>query len=313
MPLTGVNENCKEVIMILKSLGTVLEIAKSKPAVKMAVAAAADDHALHAVKEASKAGIIIPILAGDKKAIEDISRKIEFDLSGIEIIDEKDPLKASSIAVSLIKKGEAQILMKGLIGTADLLRTVLNKENGIGKGTIMSHVALLESPYYHKILCITDSGMIVAPDLKEKTEIINNAVEIYKKLNLDKPKVAILAAVELVNEKMEATTHAAMLVVMNRRGQIKDCIIDGPLAFDNIVSKEACTHKGIVTEVGGDADIILFPNIETGNSVYKSLTYLGGATIAAVVLGATAPIIVTSRADSDKSKFMSIALAAAMR
>jgi len=299
--------------MVLKSLESILEIAKSKPSARMAVAAAADDHALYAVKEAAKAGLIVPILTGDKKAIEEIARKLEFSLSGIEIIDEKDPVKSSAIAVSLVKKGEAQILMKGLVGTADLLRTVLHKENGISRGTVMSHVALVESPHYHKLLCITDSGMIVAPDLKEKTEIINNAVEIYKKLKLDKPKVAILAAVELVNEKMEATTHAAMLVVMNIRGQIKDCIIDGPLAFDNIVSKEACTHKGIVSEVGGDADIILFPNIETGNSVYKSLTYLGGATIAAVVLGASVPIIVTSRADSDKSKFMSIALAAAMR
>lgn len=299
--------------MILKSLESVLEIAKSKPAAVMAVAAAADEHALDAVKEAAKAGIIIPILTGDKQSIKDIAGRIGFELDGIEIIDEKDPIKACATAVSLIKSGKAQILMKGLVGTADLLRAVLNKDNGISKGTVMSHAAILESPYYHKVLCITDCGMIIAPDLKEKTEIINNVVDIYKKLNLEKPKVAILAAVELINEKMEATTHAAMLVMMNKRGQIKDCIIDGPLAFDNIISKEACTHKGIVTEIGGDADIVILPNIETGNTLYKALVYLGGATVASVALGASAPIVLTSRSDSDRTKLMSIALAAAMQ
>lgn len=299
--------------MILKSLESVLEIAKSKPAVKMAVAAAADDHALDAVKEAAKAGIIFPILTGDKQAIENIAGRIGFDLKGIEIIDEKDPVKSCAIAVSLIKTGKAQILMKGLVGTADLLRAVLNKENGISRGTVMSHAAILESPHYHKLLCITDCGINIAPDLKEKTDIINNVVDIYIKLKLDKPKVAILAAVELINEKMEATTHAAMLVIMNKRGQIKNCIIDGPLAFDNIISKEACTHKGIITDVGGDADIVILPNIETGNTLYKALVYLGGATVASVALGALVPIVLTSRSDSDRSKLMSIALAAAMQ
>ncbi len=299
--------------MILKSLESVLDIAKSKPAVIMAVAAAADEHALDAVKEASKAGIIIPILTGDKQSITDIAGRIGFKLDGIEIIDEKDPIKACATAVALIKTGKAQILMKGLVGTADLLRAVLSKENGISKGTVMSHAAILESPNYHKVLCITDCGMNILPDLKEKADIINNVVDIYKKLKLDKPKVAILAAVELINEKMEATTHAAMLVMMNKRGQIKDCIIDGPLAFDNIISKEACTHKGIVTDVGGDADIVILPNIETGNTLYKALVYLGGATVASVALGASVPIVLTSRSDSDRSKLMSIALAAAMQ
>ncbi|HNX23523.1 MAG TPA: bifunctional enoyl-CoA hydratase/phosphate acetyltransferase [Spirochaetota bacterium] len=299
--------------MVLKSLETVLEIAKSKPAAKMAVAAAADDHALDAVKEASKAGIISPILVGDKNSIKKIADKLAFNLDGIEIIDETDPVKSCAIAVSMIRSGKAQILMKGLVGTAFLLRAVLNKENGISRGTVMSHAALLESPQYHKLLCITDCGMNILPTLNEKADIINNVVEIYKKLKLDKPKIGILAAVELINEKMEATTHAAMLVTMNRRGQIKDCIIDGPLAFDNIISKEACDHKGIITEIGGDADVVILPNIETGNTLYKALVYLGGATVASVALGASAPIVLTSRSDSDRSKLMSIALAAAMQ
>lgn len=299
--------------MILKSLEALLEIAKSKPAAKMAVAAAADDHALDAVKEAAKAGIITPILTGDKKAIEEIAFKIDFNLDGIEIIDEKDPVKSCAIAVSLIKTGKAQILMKGLVGTAVLLRAVLHKENGISRGTVMSHAALLESPYYHKLICITDCGMNIAPTLNEKADIINNVVDMYKKLKLEKPKVGILAALELINEKMEATTHAASLVIMNKRGQIKDCIIDGPLAFDNIISKEACDHKGITTEIGGDADIVIMPNIETGNTLYKTLVYLGGATVASVALGASVPIVLTSRSDSDRSKLMSIALASAMQ
>jgi phosphate butyryltransferase len=299
--------------MILKSLESLLEIAKSKPAANMAVAAAADDHALDAVKEAAKAGIITPILIGDKKAIEEIAFKIDFNLAGIEIIDEKDPVKCCTTAVSLIKTGKAQILMKGLVGTAVLLRAVLHKENGISRGTVMSHAALLESPYYHKLICITDCGMNIAPTLAEKADIVNNVVDMYKKLKLDKPKVGILAALELINEKMDATTHAASLVIMNRRGQIKDCIIDGPLAFDNIISKEACDHKGITTEIGGDADIVIMPNIETGNTLYKTLVYLGGATVASVALGASVPIVLTSRSDSDRSKLMSIALASAMQ
>jgi len=299
--------------MILKSLESVLEIAKSKPPAKMAVAAAADEHALDAVKEASKAGIVTPILVGDKKTIEEIAARLAFDLKGIEIIDEKDPVKSCAIAVSLIKTGKARILMKGLVGTAFLLRAVLNKENGISRGTVMSHAALLESPNYHKLLCITDCGMNILPNLNEKADIINNAVEIYKKLKMEKPKVGILAAVELINEKMEATTHAAMLVTMNKRNQIKDCIIDGPLAFDNLISKEACDHKGITTDIGGDTDIVILPNIETGNTLYKALVYLGGATVASIALGASVPIVLTSRSDSDRSKLMSIALAAAMQ
>lgn len=299
--------------MILKSLESVFEIAKSKPPARMAVAAAADEHALDAVKEALKAGIVTPVLIGNRDEITGIAGRLSFDLNGIDIVDEKDPVKACSIAVSMIRNGEAEILMKGLVGTALLLRAVLNKENGISRGTVMSHAALLESPNYHKLLCITDCGMNILPTLNEKADIINNAVEIYKKLKMDRPKVGILAAVELVNEKMDATTHAAMLVTMNRRGQIKDCILDGPLAFDNIISKEACDHKGIQTDIGGDADIVILPNIETGNTLYKALVYLGGATVASVALGASAPIVLTSRSDSDRSKLMSIALAAAMQ
>lgn len=236
-----------------------------------------------------------------------------FPIESAEIIDEEDPVKASEIAVSLIREGEAQILMKGHIGTADLLRVILNSEKEIGRGVTMSHAAFIECSRYHKLLCITDAGINVSPGLKEKVDIIKNAVGLYKKLRLREPKIAILAAIELVNEKMQATIDAAVLTQMNRRGQIKNCLIDGPFAFDNVISREACEYKGIITDVGGDADIVLCPDIETGNTLYKALTYLAGSTTASVILGASFPVVLNSRSDSDRSKLMSIALAAALQ
>lgn len=299
--------------MILTSLDQVFEIAKSKPARRIVVAAAADEHALAAVKMAMKEGIVAPLLVGDDKSIEKIAGDTGFPIDGVEIIHEKNPVEASKIAVRIVKDGEADILMKGLVGTADLLRIILNRDAGIGTGVTMTHAALIECPNYHKLLCVTDAGMNVAPTIKEKVDIIKNAVSIYKKLRLDDPKIAVLAAVEVINEKMQATIDAAMLTQMNRRGQIKNCIIDGPFAFDNVVSKEACEYKGIKTEVGGDADIVLCPEIETGNTLYKALTYLANSTAASILLGAAVPVVLNSRTDSDRSKLMSLALAAAMQ
>ena len=298
--------------MVLNSLDQVLEIAKSKPARRIVVAAAADEHALAAVQMAMKDNIVSPILVGDNKIIEKISKETGFPVKNAEIINENNPVEACRIAINIIRDGEAKILMKGLVGTADLLRVILNRETGIGRGVTMTHAALIECPAYHKLLCITDAGMNVAPGIKEKVDIVKNAVDIYKKLRLDNPKVAVLAAVEVVNEKMQATIDAAMLTQMNRRGQIKDCIIDGPFAFDNIVSREACEYKGIVTEVGGDADIVLCPELETGNTLYKTLTYLANSTAASVLLGASVPVVLNSRTDSNRSKLMSLALAAAL-
>jgi phosphate butyryltransferase len=171
---------------------------------------------------------------------------------------------------------------------------------------------LFETPNYHKLIAVTDAAMNVAPELSEKIHIVNNAVELFNRLGISKPKVAILSAVELVNPKMQATIDAALLKVMNNRGQIKNCIIDGPLALDNAISKEAAAHKGIISDVAGDADILVTHDINTGNVLYKSLNFMGGAVSAAVIMGAQAPIVLTSRADSEISKKLSIALAAAM-
>ncbi len=298
--------------MILKSLQGFIELAKQKETRRLAVAAAADKPVLEAVGNAMKEGIVQPLLVGDKEGIEKIASEIGFNLEGIEIIDEKNPAKASRVAVSLVREGKADVLMKGLVGTADLLRAVLDKENGLRKGATLSHVAFFETPHYHKLIAVTDAAMNVAPDFKEKIAIVKNAVEAYHKLGVKNPKVAAIGAVEVVNPKMEPTVHAAMLTMMNKRGQIKGCIVDGPLALDNAVSAEACHHKGIESEVGGDADIILCPDIEAGNVLYKSLNFIGGAVSAAVIMGAKVPVVLTSRADTDTAKLMSIALAAAM-
>lgn len=298
--------------MHLKSFDEVIKIAKGKKSKKIAVAAAADKHALEAVKNAITEEIVEAVLFGDEEKIREIAEQINFDLSETRIVNENDPVKASALAVAAIRNGEADILMKGHVSTGPLLKVVLDKENGLRKGATLSHVALMESPYYHKLLCVTDAAVNVAPEFKDKVEIINNAVEAFHKLGIAEPKVAVIGAVEVVNPKMEATEHAALLTLMNRRRQIKGCIIDGPLALDNAISKEAADHKGIISDVAGDCDIILTPDINGGNILYKSLNFLGGATAGAVIMGATVPIVLTSRSDSERSKLCSIALAAAM-
>lgn len=296
--------------MVLKSLNSFIEIAKQKPKKKIVVAAAEDQPVLEAVRDAQKEGIAEPIFVGNKKMIVEIAKMINYDISNIEIIDEESPALSSKIAVKIIRDNKAQILMKGLVSSPDYLKAVLDKENGLRKGELLSHVGFFESPNYHKVFALTDAAQNIAPDLNEKKSIITNAIDLFHRLGIKIPKVAVIAAVESVNQKMEATIHAALLTMMNKRKQIRGCIIDGPLAFDNAISAEAAKHKGIDSEVSGDVDLVVAPNIEVANALYKSFTYMGGATVAAVILGATVPIILTSRADSDRSKLMSIALAA---
>jgi phosphate butyryltransferase len=298
--------------MTLKSLSDIVELAKAKETRRLVVAAAADKPVLEAVKNAYQEGIIIPVLVGNKSEIERISKEINFDLANVDIYEENNPSKAPVKAVALIKEGKADILMKGLVSTAPLLRAVLDKENGLRKASTLSHFALIESPYYHKLLGVTDAAMNIAPEFNEKVNIIKNSVEVFHRLGNMNPKVAIVGPLEVVNPKIESTTHAAMLTVMNQRGQITGCTIDGPFAIDNAVSKEAAEHKGITGEVAGDADILVAPELNSGNILYKTLMFMGGCTSAAVIMGAKVPVVLTSRADTDKSKMMSIALAAAM-
>jgi len=286
-------------------------MARSHTKKRLALAAAHDAHALEAVISAQKAGIIEGILVGDQKAITEIALKSGLDLNGTAIVDEPNNDKAAAICVQMIREKKADILMKGNLGTSNLLRAVLNKENGLRTGEQISHLALFELPTYHKVIGLSDAAMNITPDLSGKASIIKNATEYLRRLGVEKPKVAILAAVETVNPDMKSTLEASALAKMADRGQIKGCIVDGPLAFDNAVSKESAEYKGIVSPVAGDADLLIADDIDAANGLYKAFIYFAGAKCAAVILGAAAPIVLTSRADSDETKLNSIALAAA--
>jgi len=297
---------------MLSKLSELREIVKKSPKKKLVVAAAQDEHSLEAVMAATEMKVIDPILIGDKIIIEDIAKQKKVNLSKATIIDEPNLNQAVAKAVKLVHFGEADILMKGKVGTATLLKGVLNKEWGLRKSDILSHIALFEVPaYHHKLIALTDVAMNIAPDLNAKVQIINNAIEFLNKLGIAEPKIAVLGAVELVNEMMPATMDAALLSKMADRGQIPNCLIDGPLAFDNAISAESAKHKGIRSAVAGDADLLLLPDIEAGNVLYKAFVFFANAKVAACVLGATAPIVLTSRSDSEESKLDSIILAAA--
>ena len=296
----------------MKRLEDLVKMAAKNGRRTLIVAVAQDKDVLLAVKYASDAGIIKPVLVGDPDEIKVAAGEAGLDISNIEIFPETDNQQACNMAAGLARDNKGSILMKGMVTTGILMKAVLDKGNGLMSGSLLSHIAFFESPYYHKLICVTDAALNISPDLQEKAGIINNAVDALHRLGIALPKVGILAAVETVNPKMEATTHAAMLVSMQKRNQIRGCLIDGPLALDNAISAEAAHHKGIVSEVAGDADILLAPDITSGNILYKSLIFLGGAVTAAMIVGASVPVVLTSRSDSDKSKFLSIALAAAM-
>ena len=297
--------------MVLKSLSDLKKIIAGGPARKLVLAAAQDQHSLGAVIKAWKDNIIEPILIGDKEGIQNICEENNYDISGVRIIHEPDMDKAVEMSVKMVSKKEADILMKGKVGTSTLLKCVLNKEWGLRTGNLLSHFALFEVDTYPKVIAVTDVAMNIAPNLQDKIAIINNSVSCLVRLGYKMPKVAVLGAVEMVNENMEATLHAALLSKMNQRDQIRNCIIDGPLAFDNAVSLESAQLKGIRSEVAGDDDLLLMPDIEVGNVLYKSLVFFAKAKVAAVILGARVPIVLTSRSDSEQAKYDSILLSAA--
>ncbi len=297
---------------MLKKLSDLEKIlSKQKVRKKLVLCAAGDEHSMEAAIDAHNNRYVDTILVGDKVKINKIAKELGLNLDGVEIIHEivlEDTVRTS---VKLIHDGHADILMKGYLSTALMLKGVLNKDWGLRNKPLLSHFAIFDIPEYHKLLAITDVAMNIAPDLQGKIGIINNSVDFIKKLGVQKPKIAALAAVEMVNEKMQATLDAALLSIMERRGQIRDCVIDGPLAFDNAISFESKEHKGITGPVAGDADILLVPNIEAGNVLYKSFVFFANAKVASVVVGASAPIVLTSRADNEDTKLNSIMLAAA--
>ena len=297
--------------MILKKLEDLRAIVANAPKKKLVLAAAHDQQSLSAVVRAALDGIIDPILVGDKEGIQNISASAGYDISGMRIIHEADTNKSVELAVKLVSSKQADLLMKGKVGTSTLLKCVLNKEWGLRTGRLLSHIALFEVETYHKLIAVTDVAMNIAPNLQDKISIINNSIDCLHNLGIEIPKVAVLGAVEMVNENMVATLDAALLSKMNQRDQIKGCLIDGPLAFDNAISLDSAQHKGIRSEIAGDTDLLLMPDIEVGNVLYKSLVFFAKAKVASMILGAAAPIVLTSRSDSEQAKYDSIVLAAA--
>jgi phosphate butyryltransferase len=283
---------------------------KSKPKKTVAVAMAESGEVLKAIANARSEGIADAVLVGNKKKIIEISKENDIDISFFDIINTNSENQSVVRAIQLVREHLADTLMKGVCSTSTLLKAVLDKEHGVRAGKLLSHTALFELKNYPRMLLMSDGGMNIAPDLEAKVAITDNAVQTMRKLGVRKPRVAIIASVEKVNyPAMQCTIDAAVLSKMAERGQIANCIIDGPLALDNAISKKACEIKGIKSAVDGEADILIMPNIEAGNVFYKALTYFAECRTAGIVVGAQVPIVVTSRADDDENKFNSIAFA----
>ncbi len=295
--------------MCLKTFQEIKSNISKKQAIRISVAAAEDKEVLLAVKEAVDIGLATFHLIGDKEKILEYAKEINLSIDGMEVTNELDPTQVSRIAVESVSSGKSHILMKGLIPTATMLKAVLNKEIGLRTGKILSHVATFELEGFDRLLFLTDAAMNIAPDLEQKLQITQNAVDFVTSIGIEKPKVAAITAVETVNPNMQATIDAALLAKMADRGQLTNGLLDGPLAFDIAISMEAAKHKGIDSKVAGLADILLVPYIEVGNAVYKALVYFGKAKVGAVITGAKAPIVLTSRSDSHETKLNSMILA----
>ncbi len=287
-----------------------LAFTKNHEPQKTVVVSAGDNDVMEAVIEAYRQKVILPILIDAKdKIMPFLPSDIPSD--AIEIIDEVDQMKQCRLALSMIREKKAGILMKGLISTPILLKEVLNKEYGIKKSKLLSHVGVIKSEQYHKMILMTDGGMVTDFSLENKIEILKNALQVAKGLGHYPAKAAIISAIETVTTNIQSTVDAAIITRMSDRKQLPGIIADGPLALDNAVSKEACEHKGINSSIAGDVDIMLMPNIESGNIFYKVLVYLGGGKVdtAGIVVGAMAPVVVPSRADTPENKFNSILIA----
>ena len=278
----------------------------------LAVACAADEEVISAVTQAVSEHYVSAILVGDEALIKDFSSKHHFSLEDIRIINEKDPVLACELAVKLVFNHEADLLMKGLVDTGVLLRAVLNKEWGLRTDHLLSHVTVFTVPSVDKLFLMSDGAMNIAPDVNAKKQIIENCIPVTSALGIQHPNVAVICAVEKINPKMQATLDAEELSALQKAGAILGCEVDGPFAFDGAVSIEAAHHKGMSNPNAGKADVLLMPNIEAGNILYKAITYFAKGSAACVISGAAAPIVLTSRSDSDETKFNSILLAILM-
>jgi phosphotransacetylase len=282
---------------------------KSLEPIPTAVAHPCEITALTGAMEAAQLGLITPILVGPTNKIKAIAKEAQIDLTNIAIVDASHSHESAAKAVALIREGKAELLMKGSLHTDELMSAIVSREGGLRTSRRISHVFIMDVPTYHKVLIVTDGAINIAPTLEDKVDICQNAIDLAISLGRDLPKVAILAAVETVTSKMPATIDAAALCKMAERGQITGGLLDGPLAFDNAISKEAAKTKGITSEVAGDPDILLAPDLESGNILAKQLSFLANADSAGLVLGAKVPVILTSRADSVRSRIASCAVA----
>ncbi len=297
---------------MLKDFKAMAELVKANPVKKRLVLACAhDEHSLDAVYEAYKEGIVTPVFVGKEDEIKRICEENGFDFGDVKIYNEDDDIEAAKTSVRLIREGEGDFLMKGSMQTADLLRQVVNKETGLQVGKIMSHVGLFQVPKYHKVVVLTDGGMLISPDLEQKVKIINNAVEVMHSLGYDDPKVAVLCGAEKLNKKAQESVDAAALKEMNEKGEITGCTVEGPISYDIALNKEIADFKNFKSPVAGEADILIVPCMAAGNLVGKSWTVSGDGMMAGMIVGAKAPIVLTSRGSSAAEKFYSIVFAAA--
>jgi phosphate butyryltransferase len=288
----------------------IAEVQRSDSKKRVAVAAAHDEHTLEAVFKAAKDKLVAPVLIGSKAEIAEILKKLNVKYDFDSVICTESDKEAAEKTVELINANKADFIMKGKLQTADLLKAVVDKEKGLRTGKVMSHVAILEVPAYHKLIAITDGGMMMYPNAEEKKQILENAVDVFLAMGYESPKVAVLAAVETVNPKMPEAVDADILKKMNQSGEIKNCIIEGPISVDLTFSKESAKIKGYNSPVTGEADILLVPNITTGNIMSKALIEMADATMAGMIVGAKVPIVLTSRGATSQEKYLSLVLSA---
>ena len=285
-----------------------LEAARAKGPKTVAIAAAHQSEVMLAGLDAEVAGLAEVVLVGDGPMIRQIADREGFDISRMEVINVPQPGEAAWQVMKLVSEGKADIAMKGKVETSDFLRAALSKELGLRTGTLFSHVAAFEIPEFDRLIFISDAGVVVAPDLEQKVQIVQNAIYVAHALDISLPRVAVLAATEIVNPKIPTTLDAANLSKMADRGQIRGGLVDGPLALDNAISPESARIKGIRSQVAGYADILIAPDIEAGNVLAKAITYFAQGKMAGVVVGARCPLILPSRSDTREAKLVSLAL-----
>lgn len=297
--------------MELKNFRELIDkVQKSDSKKRVAVAAAHDEHTLEAVFQAAKDKLVEPVLIGNKTEIAEILKKLNVEYDSDSIICTESDKEAAEKTVELINANKADFIMKGKLQTADLLKAVVDKEKGLRTGKVMSHVAILEVPAYHKLIAITDGGMMMYPNAEEKKQILENAVDVFLAMGYESPKAAVLAAVETVNPKMPEAVDADILKKMNQSGEIKNCIVEGPISVDLTFSRESAEIKGYSSSVTGEADILLVPNITAGNIMSKALIEMANATMAGMIVGAKVPIVLTSRGATSQEKYLSLVLSA---